>query len=36
MNVRGGYQRDAAGTIAPVLELHLNSLRAACGLASVL
>jgi acetoin utilization deacetylase AcuC-like enzyme len=31
-NLAGGYQLDANGSIAPVLELHLNTLRAACDL----
>jgi acetoin utilization deacetylase AcuC-like enzyme len=31
-NLAGGYQRDAAGTITPVLELHRNTVRAACRL----
>jgi acetoin utilization deacetylase AcuC-like enzyme len=33
-NLAGGYQTDLAGTIAPVLELHVETLRAACGLPS--
>lgn len=27
-NLAGGYQRDEAGTIAPVLEIHRNTMRA--------
>lgn len=30
-NLAGGYKRDAAGTIAPVLELHRNTLLACLG-----
>ena len=30
-NLAGGYQRDAQGTIQPVLDLHLNTMRAALG-----
>lgn len=27
-NLAGGYQRDDAGTIAPVLDVHRNTMRA--------
>ena len=29
-NLAGGYQRDAAGCIGPVLEIHANTMRACC------